>query len=119
MIIGAGGFIGTVFRYLLSQFIQLRVLSGFPYGTLGVNILGCFIIGLVFALSERTSMNPEWRLFFATGGCGGFTTFSAFSNETFELLRDGQWGYATIYVLASVLIGLMATFAGYSALKLI
>lgn len=118
-VIGTGGFIGTIFRYSLSQFIQTRVLSTFPFGTLGVNILGCFVIGLVFALSERTNMSAEWRLFLATGICGGFTTFSAFSNETFGLLRDGQLWYASVYIIASVLLGVLATFIGYSILKLI
>jgi CrcB protein len=70
LLIGTGGFIGTIFRYLLSQFIQSKVLSTFPLGTLGVNVLGCFVIGIVFALSERTNMHPEWRLFLATGICG-------------------------------------------------
>lgn len=62
LIIGTGGFIGTISRYALSQFIQGRVLSVFPFGTLGVNILGCFVIGVVFGLSERTGMAPGWRL---------------------------------------------------------
>jgi CrcB protein len=118
LLIGTGGFIGTIFRYALSQFIQARVLSAFPFGTLGVNVLGCLIIGLVFAMSERTTMNPEWRLFLATGICGGFTTFSAFSNETFSLIRDGQLWYASIYIIASVLLGVFATFLGYSILKI-
>src|SRR6187399_1811916 len=119
LLIGTGGFIGTILRYLLSQFIQSKALSAFPYGTLGVNILGCFIIGIVFALSERTSMHPEWRLFLATGICGGFTTFSAFTNETFGLLRDGQLWYASVYIIVSVVIGVLSTFIGYSLLKLI
>jgi CrcB protein len=119
LLIGLGGFIGSIFRYLLSQFIQTRVLSTFPFGTLGVNLLGCFVIGLVFALSERINMNPDWRLFLATGICGGFTTFSAFSNETFELLRNGQLTYASVNIIASVLLGVLATFIGYSILKLI
>jgi len=119
LLIGTGGFIGTVFRYLLSQFIQSKALSAFPFGTLGVNVLGCFAIGIVFALSERTNMHPEWRLFLATGICGGFTTFSAFTNETFGLLRDGQLWYASIYIIVSVVIGVLSTFIGYSLLKLI
>ncbi len=117
LLIGAGSFIGGIFRYSLSQTIQARFLSGFPYGTLGINLMGCFLIGLVFALSERTSMSAEWRLFLATGICGGFTTFSAFSNETFSLLRDGQFWYAATYIVASILFGLLTTFAGYSIIK--
>ena len=118
-LIGAGSFIGGILRYILSLLTQSRFLSTFPYGTLGVNILGCFVIGLVFALSERTSMSSEWRLFLATGICGGFTTFSAFSYETFALLRDGQVWHASAYVIASVVLGVLATFIGYALLKML
>jgi len=118
LLIGTGSFIGGVFRYSLSQFIQTRFLSAFPFGTLGVNIIGCFVMGFVFALSERTNMTSELRLFLATGLIGGFTTFSAFSNETFGLMRDGQLWYALAYIAASILLGLLATFFGYSLLKL-
>ncbi|MDP3945309.1 MAG: fluoride efflux transporter CrcB [Lutibacter sp.] len=119
LLIGTGSFIGGVLRYALSQFVQTKFLSAFPFGTLGVNILGCFAIGIVFALSEKTNMSPEMRLFLATGICGGFTTFSAFSNETYSLMRDGQLFYASAYITSSVLFGLFATFIGYSLLKLI
>ena len=119
ILIGTGGFIGTIFRYSLSQFIHTRVLSTFPFGTLGVNLLGCLVIGLVLALIGRTNMNSEWQLFLATGICGGFTTFSAFSNETLGLLRNGQLWHASAYILASVLLGVLATFIGYSIVKLI
>jgi len=117
--IGAGSFIGGVCRYLLSQFIQARFLSTFPFGTLSVNIVGCFAIGLVFALSDRGNLAQEWRLIIATGVLGGFTTFSAFSNETFGMLRDGQYWYAMLYVAASILFGILATFIGYSTIKLL
>ena len=119
LLIGTGSFIGGVLRYAFSQFIQTKFLSSFPFGTLGVNIIGCFAIGIVFALSEKTNLSPEMRLFLATGICGGFTTFSAFSNETFSLMRDGQLFYASAYITSSVLFGLLATFIGYSILKLI
>lgn len=82
-----------------------------------MNILGCFLIGLVFGCVERFSLAPEWRLFFATGLLGGFTTFSAFSNETFGLIRNGQFAHAAGYVLLSVLLGLAATYLGYLILK--
>src|SRR5678815_2622649 len=96
--IGTGSFIGGIFRYLLSQFIQARLLSTFPYGTLCVNIIGCFLIGLVFGLADRGNLTQEWRLILATGVIGGFTTFSAFSNETVSMLRDGQLWYALAYI---------------------
>ncbi len=115
--IGIGSCIGGMARYLLSQFIQNKFLSAFPYGTLGVNIIGCFLIGIVFGLSERGNINMEWRLFLATGVLGGFTTFSAFSNETVGLLRDGQLWHAFTYITTSVVIGLLATFTGISLIK--
>lgn len=116
--IGTGSFIGGIFRYLLSQNVQSRFLSAFPYGTLVVNIIGCFLIGVVFAISERGNMTNEWRLFLATGLLGGFTTFSAFSNETVGLLRDGQFFYASAYIVASVALAVVATFLGASLIKL-
>jgi CrcB protein len=116
--IGTGSFIGGILRYLFSQSVQSRFLSSFPYGTLAVNIIGCFLIGIVFGISERGNMSNEWRLFLATGLLGGFTTFSAFSNETVGLLRDGQFFYASAYILSSVALALVATFLGVSMIKL-
>ncbi|MEI7980917.1 MAG: fluoride efflux transporter CrcB [Bacteroidota bacterium] len=116
--IGTGSFLGGVLRYLLSQFIQTKFLSSFPLGTLAVNITGCFFIGLVFGLTDRGTLTPAWRMFLATGFLGGFTTFSAFSNETVGLLHAGQLWYATAYIISSVLFGIVATFIGISFTKL-
>ncbi len=115
--IGIGSCIGGISRYFLSLFIQNKFLSAFPYGTMGVNIIGCFLIGIVFGLSERGNFTMEWRMFMATGILGGFTTFSSFSNETVGLLRDGQLWHAFTYVLLSVVVGLLATFTGISLIK--
>jgi len=115
--IGLGSCIGGIARYLLSQFIQNKFFSSFPYGTLSVNIIGCFLIGIAFALGERGNITMEWRLFLATGLLGGFTTFSAFSNETISMLRDGQLWHAFTYIACSVVIGLLATFTGISFIK--
>lgn len=117
--IGTGSFIGGIFRYLLSQFIQAKFLTTYPFGTLGVNIIGCFLIGIVFGLSDKGNLTQEWRLFLATGLLGGFTTFSAFSNETVSMFRDGQLWYATAYITSSILFGLIATFTGISIIKLL
>lgn len=117
LLIGAGSFIGGISRYLLAQFIQNKFFSAFPYGTLGVNILGCFFIGIVFALSEKANLMAAWRMFLVTGLLGGFTTFSSFSNETVAMLRVGQFWYALAYIAASVLLGLLATLAGISLIK--
>jgi CrcB protein len=113
LLIGAGSCIGGMLRFGLSQWIQTKTGAVFPYGTLGVNLLGCFLIGLVFGWSERTAIPQEWRLFLTTGLLGGFTTFSAFSNETVGMLRSGWYTAAALYVLGSVLPGIGATFGGY------
>ena len=116
--IGAGSFIGGISRFLLSQFVQSKFSIVFPFGTMTVNILGCLLIGLVFGLSDKGNFSQEMRLFLATGILGGFTTFSAFTNETLALVNDGQFIYAGTYVAASVLLGLFATFAGLNFVKL-
>ena len=117
LMIGLGSFIGGMSRYLVTLLIQNKFLSTFPYGTLGVNIIGCFLIGVVYALSERGNINMEWRLFLATGILGGFTTFSSFSNETVSLLRDAQYWQAFSYIAFSIIIGLAATFGGIVLIK--
>lgn len=118
IIIGIGGFIGSVARYLSQQYFQKHFPSSFPYGTMWVNITGCFLIGVIYALSEKGNiLTPEWRLFLATGFCGGFTTFSTFSYENISLLRDGQYFYAAIYSGISVFGGIIATFLGASIIK--
>ncbi len=118
LIIGTGGFIGSVFRYLLARMIQLKAGGIFPAGTLTVNVIGCLVIGMILGWSEKSGLTPEWRFFLATGLCGGFTTFSAFSDETAALLRAGNTSIALIYVSASIITGLAATFAGYSLFKI-
>ena len=119
LLVGTGSFIGGIFRYLITQFVQAKFLSTFPVGTLTVNIIGCFFIGLIFGLTGKINLNQEWRLFIAIGLLGGFTTFSAFSNETFCLFRDGQFLSATAYILASVLLGLAAIYTGNITTKFI
>jgi CrcB protein len=118
MAVGTGSFIGGVFRYLLSRFIHMKILSAFPIGTFVVNVLGCFLIGAVIAFSEKGAFNPPWRMFLTTGLLGGFTTFSAFSNETVMLLKNGQLSHAIVYILVSVLVGLAATFLGMTIVKM-
>ena len=118
LFVGSGSFVGGVSRYLLSQIIHSKYTTEFPVGTLGVNILGCLLIGIVFGLSEKLNFAHEWRLFLITVILGGFTTFSAFSNETFSLLRNGQLGIALTYIILSVVAGIMATFIGFSLIKL-
>lgn len=112
LLVGAGGFFGSIARYLLSDAVQSRMLTSFPYGTMTVNLLGCFIIGIIYALSETANLAPEYRILIATGFCGGFTTFSSFSFESLTLLQDNQYLYATLYAGLSLVLGLLAAFLG-------
>lgn len=113
LIIGSGSFIGGISRYLFSRFIQNSVVSAFPFGTFAVNILGCFLIGFFYGISERGNViNTEWKMFLTVGFCGGFTTFSTFANENVSLLRDGNFFYFALYAGFSLFLGLMATYLG-------
>lgn len=110
-LVGLGGAIGSIGRYLAAQYVQSKfVASGFPYGTMMVNITGCFIIGLIFGLAAKADMLDEWKLFLVTGICGGYTTFSAFSYESISLLRSGNFMHFCMYLGGSVVLGLIATF---------
>lgn len=100
--VGAGGFIGSVLRYLLSQLGQ-RFSITFPYGTLWANFLGCLVLGVITAVvTETQSVSPQARLFLATGVCGGFTTMSSFTYETFRFFQDSEYLYATAYLAATI-----------------
>ena len=112
-IIGAGSFLGGISRFLASRYIQNTVISAFPYGTFVVNIAGCFLIGLIYGLSERGDfISAEWRMFLTVGFCGGFTTFSTFANENVALLRDGNIFNFALYTSLSVFVGILATWSG-------
>ena len=117
LLIGTGSFIGGVGRYLVSLVIQQRTASAFPYGTLAVNLAGCFLIGLLFGMIERGHIPGDWRFFLATGILGGFTTFSAFSHESIGLMQNGQYSMAAVYIASSVVAGLFATFIGIFIMK--
>ena len=112
LLVGLGGFIGSVLRYAV--YLLFRTHS-FPLGTFLVNIAGSFIIGLIIGLSliKGNFMNEQWRLFLATGICGGFTTFSAFSMENIHLLVEGKIIACLMYICGSVLFGLAAAWFGY------
>ncbi len=113
-IIGAGGFIGAILRYLVSGWIQER--SGsitFPFGTLGVNLLGCFVIGCISLLVETRSMfSVEMRSFLLIGLLGAFTTFSTFGNETLTLIRDGRMELAALNSCVQVFVGVAMVWLG-------
>ena len=116
LLVGAGGFIGSIARYLLGGWVQ-RVLDNpwLPWGTFVINVLGCLIIGLLAGLSDtRQSITPEARLFLMIGILGGFTTFSSFGLETFRLLQDGQWIASAANAAGSVVAGLVAVWLGFT-----
>jgi len=120
LLIGAGGFLGTIARYLTQQGISKFLPVIFPYGTLTVNIVGCFLIGVFYALADRgNAISPEWRLFLTTGFCGGFTTFSTFTYETYNLIREEQYLYVSVYIAASVIIGILATIIAITLIRAI
>jgi CrcB protein len=107
------GAVGTLARYSLQGLVQTRMGSTFPYGTLLINLSGCFFLGLIgqFTLN-RMVVSPEMRMAIAIGFFGGFTTFSSFGWETAKMLEAGDWLRATTYVTASVALGLILSVAG-------
>lgn len=118
MFVGAGGFLGSVSRFLVSRYVQQAFLSAFPLGTFIVNITGCLLIGILFGIFERSGeVSPEWRMFLVVGFCGGFTTFSSFTLENITLLRDGDYFYFFLYTGLSVILGLAATLGGILLIK--
>lgn len=109
----AGGGIGTVLRFCLALFVDTRLGVRFPWGTLAVNVLGCFTIGALVTLAEtRGSLSPGARLFLVSGVLGGFTTFSSFGMETWQLVEDGRTGVAALNAVGSVVAGLVAVATG-------
>jgi CrcB protein len=119
LLVGLGGALGSILRYLTSRLVSGKI-AFFPafLGTFAVNIIGCFIIGMVYGLSERYDwLSPSWRLFLATGLCGGYTTFSAFAYENANLWQQGNYATSFAYIFLSVFICLAATFGGIAATK--
>jgi CrcB protein len=118
LLVAAGGLIGSVLRFLVVSALQRRLPATFPYGTLCVNVIGCFAIGALGAwLSIRETPATELRLFAAVGVLGGFTTYSAFGWETFALLREGGGQRAFANVALQLVLGLAAVWAGYTVVS--
>lgn len=113
LLVGAGGFVGSVARALLSNFVQQISNSQFPFGTLTVNVLGCLVIGALSQLGEaREIFSPETRAFLFVGILGGFTTYSSFGNETINLARSGLLLTAFGNIAAQLVLGLFAVWLG-------
>jgi CrcB protein len=118
LIIGLGGAVGSMLRYAVQKFFQAQSAAPFPMGTLLVNIAGCFLIGILWAIVSRTlAFNEEIKLLLMTGFCGGFTTFSAFTLEGIGLLKENKTTLFFIYLTASVVGGLLATLIGIRIAK--
>lgn len=113
LIIFGGSGIGGFCRYLVQDFVYKQKPTVFPLGTFIVNIIGCFIIGILAGFVEKENvLSTEWRLALITGFCGGFTTFSSFGLENMNLLRNGNYLYFGLYTLLSIVVGFAAVFAG-------
>lgn len=113
MLIGLGGGLGSMARYLCQKWFMDHHPHTYPWGTFSVNIIGCFLIGLFWGLSFKSfAGNESWKLFLMTGICGGFTTFSAFTLEGIGLIKEERVGTFLLYMGGSVLVGLLATYAG-------
>lgn len=120
LIIGAGGFLGSISRYLTVYLTAKKYITSFPLGTFLVNMIGCLLIGVIFGFAQKYSwLNTEWKLFLAVGFCGGYTTFSSFAFENVELLQYGQYRTFIFYTVASIIIGLLAVFGGLLLTKII
>lgn len=112
-LIAVFGALGTLARYGLQGVVQIRMGGTFPYGTLLINLTGCFLLGLIGQFTmNRMVISPDWRVAIAVGFFGGYTTFSSFGWETAKMLEDGEWLRATTYVAASVAVGLLLSVAG-------
>ena len=113
LLVGLGGGIGSIARYLCQRWFAANYVSSFPWGTFTVNIIGCLAIGIFWGLSFKSfNTNESWKLFLMTGVCGGFTTFSAFTLEGVGLLREQKLALFFSYIAASLVIGLLATYIG-------
>lgn len=109
--VGAGGFIGSVLRYVIGLIPVTETLL-FPIKTFAINVLGCLLIGIIaVAASKNIELNPHMLLFLKVGLCGGFTTFSTFALETSDLMKSGHMGIAFLYVVLSVIVGIAVIFA--------
>jgi fluoride exporter len=116
-LIGLGGVVGTLSRFYLGKWISSRVTSRFPWGTWIINLTGSFIIGVLFSLHTKQEISDLMWLMIGTGFCGGYTTFSTFGYETIQLVQKGEVVKAGVYVVTSVLLGLLCALVGITLIK--
>jgi CrcB protein len=116
LVVGVGGFLGSIARYWVGGYISDRMGTRFPYGTFLINVTGSFLIGLtVTLLAERVHLDPNWRYLVPIGFIGAYTTFSTFEIETFQSMRNGALVIALLYVALSVFLGFIAVWLGILA----
>jgi CrcB protein len=120
ILIGFGGFIGSIARYLVSRLNVYFDFFSIPIGTLLVNVIGSFLIGFLTGIADKSALlTVQWRMFLMVGLCGGFTTFSTFSNENLMLLHNGQYISVILYTGLSVFLGFTAVFLGFATSNLL
>jgi CrcB protein len=113
LLIALGGALGSVARYLVDGWVQIRAGATFPWGTLVINVTGSLLLAFLVRWLEGVAAPPEWRGFLALGFCGAYTTFSTFGFEAVGLLQGGQWLRAGAYIAGSVLLSLLGVFGGF------
>ena len=120
LLVGLGGAIGSILRYLCQRGINEFYHHNFPIATFLINITGCLLIGMLYAGAEKGNIfSPQIRLFLVTGFCGGFTTFSTFAFENVSLLRTGDNLYFLLYACGSVVVGILAVYLGSLLIKIL
>lgn len=118
LLVGLGSAGGGILRYLTGKWIHNLTTITFPLGTLAVNVIGCFIIGLIYCIFDRgNSTDTSMQLLLATGFCGGFTTFSSFMHENFTMIENGQFLHLILYTCLSVVLGLLALYLAIYLVK--
>ncbi len=118
LLVGFGGGLGSIARYLCQKWVSSSSIGHFPLGTFIVNVVGCLVIGIFWGIHFKSfDTNENWKLFLMTGLCGGFTTFSAFSLEGIGLIKEQRISLFFLYIAGSVLTGLMATYIGMRIMR--
>lgn len=115
LLVGTGGFVGSILRYAVGRALGDITWLSLPWGTLAVNVAGCFLIGILSGLP--TPLSAHTRLVLITGLCGGFTTFSTFMNEGSALMKDEHYTYMMLYLFGSLTLGLIAVLSGHQLAK--
>ncbi len=113
VLVGIGGGLGSILRYITTVFMSRYFPAIFPWGTFTVNVLGCLLVGIILGILEKQQLvSSDLKLLLITGFCGGYTTFSAFSSENLGLLQNGNFLLAFLYIGTSILLGIIAVWLG-------